>query len=224
MVALGAMSSSSEESRSKLMTRLGEALAKNETLGKRSVKKRVALPNHETTADPVETFVELATDYRARVRKIRSAAVLSTLVAELTRDGISGVALSLGTMELLGHPATLGLAKVTQDLPTLSFAQLGEINASITTATSASATTGSLLLNSTAGDGRRALSLVVDFHYCLLRASQVCSSFADALALCEPSRAITVISGPSATSDIELSRVEGVHGPRHLCILLLEDQ
>ncbi len=90
----------------------------------------------------------------------------------------------------------------------------------ITTAALAIAETGTIVLDGGPGQGRRALSLVPDYHLCILHASQIVGIVPQALERLEPGRPCTWISGPSATSDIELDRVQGVHGPRTLEVIL----
>jgi L-lactate dehydrogenase complex protein LldG len=91
----------------------------------------------------------------------------------------------------------------------------------ITRAALAIAETGTLILDGSAGQGRRAVSLVPDFHLCVVFGDQVTELVPEAIGRLRPDRPLTFISGPSATSDIELSRVEGVHGPRTLAVIIV---
>ena len=103
----------------------------------------------------------------------------------------------------------------------LSAAELDALDAVVTRARLGIAETGTIVLDHGPGQGRRAISLVPDRHVCIVEASQVVADVPDAFDVLDASRPLTWVSGPSATSDIELDRVEGVHGPRTLHVIVV---
>jgi len=182
--------------------------------------------------DIVALFAERAADYRAVVQCVPpdglAAAVTHAVSALSPASGQPG-AVAAGSPDDAGHPrmivpdglpaewiAGLPAGTIVRDDPPLSARELDAISG----CAAAIAETGTIILDHGPGQGRRALTLVPDFHLVVVQAAQITADIADALARLEPARPHTLISGPSATSDIELIRVEGVHGPRNLHILI----
>jgi L-lactate dehydrogenase complex protein LldG len=163
--------------------------------------------------DPIETLVDRLTDYRARVRVI-AADALAGEVAAAVRD--------LRAAAPAGVPDAwlAGAAAVVRDDPPLTPYDLDQVDIVVTGCAVAVAETGTIILDGGPDQGRRALSLVPDHHLCVIRPDQIARTVAEALRRLDPGRPLTWISGPSATSDIELDRVEGVHGPRTLDVLI----
>jgi L-lactate dehydrogenase complex protein LldG len=156
-------------------------------------------------------------DYRAQVHRVAEPQVAETAAAILAAAGARTVVVPAGLLAEW-RPATVEVV-VDEDLPA---ARLAELDAVLTGAAVAVAETGTIILDAGADQGRRAVSLLPDLHVCVVRTEQVVGTVPEALDRLTPDRPLTWISGPSATSDIELDRVEGVHGPRRLHVLLVD--
>lgn len=162
-------------------------------------------------ANLVEILIDRLEDYRAVVH--RGIDSLPGLLAEVDR---LAVPTDIPTPWLTGYAG-----QVHRDAPPLSPADLDGLDAVLTGCAVAVADTGTIILDAGPAQGRRALTLVPDRHICVVRADQVVGLLPEALTRLDPRAPQTWISGPSATSDIELNRVEGVHGPRRLEVVLV---
>jgi L-lactate dehydrogenase complex protein LldG len=177
-----------------------------------------------TPDDPtaiLDLLHENLADYQAIVHRA-SEAELPALLAQLLADrGARSVAVPDGLPA--AWLAAADAAQRTDDGPLTPY-ELDAVDAVVTGCALAIAETGTIVLDAGPGQGRRALTLVPDLHICVVRApDQVVASVPQAMPRLDPTRPLTWISGPSATSDIELDRVEGVHGPRTLEVVLLQD-
>lgn len=156
-------------------------------------------------------------DYRASVERCSAEELPATLREVLDRLAPQGrVVVPSG----LPHEWTAG-RDVLRDDGSATTAELDDVSGVVTGCAVAVAETGSFVLDAGADQGRRAITLVPDLHVCVVRADQVVQTVPEALTRLDPRRPTTWVSGPSATSDIELSRVEGVHGPRTLSVVLV---
>jgi L-lactate dehydrogenase complex protein LldG len=162
----------------------------------------------------VELLVDRLVDYKAEVYRVTSGEVAAT-AARLAGEG--GAVLVPPGLPVEWRPE----GAYTDD--NLTPDRIAEAGAVLTAAAVAVAETGTIVLDASPDQGRRIITLLPDVHVCVLRPDQVVASVPDAVARLDPRRPLTWISGPSATSDIELNRVEGVHGPRHLHVLILTD-
>jgi len=165
----------------------------------------------DPAADLVGLFAERVADYRAVVERCAEVDLPAAVAAALPAGAGVVVPVGLG-VEVPGAVVDDGL----------SARDLDRIDAVVTEARVGIAETGTIVLDHGPGQGRRAISLVPDLHVCIVRADQVVADVPDAVDLLDPTHPLTWISGPSATSDIELDRVEGVHGPRTLHVIVVD--
>ncbi|MEU5539386.1 LUD domain-containing protein [Streptomyces sp. NPDC020362] len=185
------------------------------------VVRRDYLREHgdRTAGRTVDLLAENLADYRAVVHRCTEPE-LPSLVARLLADRQAGSVLVPPGLEA-GWLAQAEVAQVA-DRAESTPGELDRVDSVITACAVAIAETGTIVLDGGPDQGRRRISLVPDHHICVVRVpGQVVASVPQALARLNPSRPLTWISGPSATSDIELDRVEGVHGPRTLEVLLV---
>ncbi|MGI8332397.1 LutC/YkgG family protein [Actinomadura scrupuli] len=162
----------------------------------------------------LELFAERVADYRAIVHRVTPEELPAAVAAALSaRTGPYALPGGLPAGWVTGvDPARLVAEEAAGDLDLLTGV--------ITGCAVAIAETGTIVLDHGPAQGRRALTLVPDHHVVVVTADQVAPDVPEALARLTPTVPLTFISGPSATSDIELSRVEGVHGPRLLEVII----
>lgn len=164
-------------------------------------------------------FERRLAEYQAAVQRCGASQLPEVLAGQLRARGMHRVVLPA---DVPGE-WTAGVAdvEIVRDDPPLPVHELDQVDGVVTGCAAAIALTGTVVLDGSAAQGRRALTLVPDYHLCVVRAGQVSSSLPAAIGDLDPYRPLTFISGPSATSDIELDRVEGVHGPRTLDVLVV---
>jgi L-lactate dehydrogenase complex protein LldG len=171
----------------------------------------------------IERFVERLADYGTDVRRCASGEEALVVAGALAANGARRVGVPRDLPAAL-RPAGLEVVE-DGDLATRGPDGLEGLDAVVTTCSLAIAETGTICLTGGVGDGRRALTLVPDLHVCVVPAGLVVGSVPEGIerlaAAAAAGRPITLASGPSATSDIEMNRVAGVHGPRRLVVVLV---
>jgi L-lactate dehydrogenase complex protein LldG len=211
--------------------------AREEVLARIAAAHRAAQPadlpyeditrQYRTTSDAsaavlTERLIDRLVDYRALVRQCPADDLGATISAALAERSARTVVVPAGldsswTADLSTNVLTDGPSTDDQ----LSIAELDGVDGVITGCAVAIAETGTLILDGSPDQGRRVLTLIPDYHLCVVFADEIVADVPQALARLEPTRPLTLISGPSATSDIELNRVEGVHGPRTLEVIIV---
>jgi L-lactate dehydrogenase complex protein LldG len=170
----------------------------------------------------VARFVDRLHDYGASVHLTTSDAIPETIAQALSGAASAVLPPRLPPSWRVGVEEAVSTVLVDGEPDVLSAPQLDEVSAVVTGCRVAIAETGTIVLDAGPDQGRRAITLVPDHHVAVVLARQVVAGVPEAIGQLDPSRPLTFISGPSATSDIEFSRVEGVHGPRRLAVVLVQ--
>jgi L-lactate dehydrogenase complex protein LldG len=193
-----------------------------ETAGDVAVARDYRQCDERPQAELIELLCERVGDYNAEIRRVAAAELAGAIETACADIGLTRVAVP-PQLPARWRPKTV---EVVEDRG-LSAADLDGLDGAITGCATAIAETGTLVLDGQALSGRRLLTLVPDHHICVVGAEQVVGQVPEgvaavASAVAERAVPVTFVSGPSASSDIELERVEGVHGPRHLLVLVVE--
>ena len=173
----------------------------------------------------VARFAERAAEYESTVHRVSEADLPSAIAEACERRGIRQLVVPPGLPEGWIPESVETLRDAAR--PRLTDEELDRSDGVLTGCALAISQTGTIVLDAGEGQGRRALTLLPDYHLCVVREDQVVGLVPEAFEKLEETvkhegRAVTFISGPSATSDIELNRVEGVHGPRTLEVLIVD--
>lgn len=167
-----------------------------------------------------QLFAQRVAEYRATVHHTAPTGLPALVATILASAGVTRVVVPTG----LPADWLAGVASsvmVVSDDGGLTTAELDGVDAVITGCALAVAETGTVVLDAAPDQGRRVITLLPDHHVCVVAAERIVVTVPEGLALLDPTRPLTMISGPSATSDIELERVEGVHGPRNLDVIIV---
>lgn len=165
-----------------------------------------------------QILLNALSDYKAKVMVFPEEEISGAIADVVKSLGLSTLIFPEG----LAHTwlEKIRSVRLVTDHDGLSNRDLSEIEGVVTGCSVAIAESGTIILTGRPDEGRRALTLLPDFHICVVRKSDIVSTVGEAIARVDPTSPITLISGPSATSDIELKRVEGVHGPRNLSVII----
>jgi L-lactate dehydrogenase complex protein LldG len=169
----------------------------------------------------LEELEDRLRDYDAHLERATSGELAEKITQLLRTRGLRTLVFPQGLQQALGTELPQDFDFVQDEI--LGASELNRFEGVITACTVAISQTGTLILQNVPGQGRRAPTLVPDYHLCVVRAEDVVETVPEAIARLQPtaSLATTFISGPSATADIEMTRIKGVHGPRFLDVMLV---
>jgi L-lactate dehydrogenase complex protein LldG len=212
-----------EEARQEILGRIGKSLG---TVSSNRAVHYEGIARQYTRAGTLEAESKLALledrlrDYDAVVHRCSRTTLRQTIAEALKQRGKHRILVAEGlNAEWLPSDSV----EFIRDSG-LSYQELDRSEGVLTTCSGAIAISGTIVLRHSVNDGRRALTLIPDYHLCIVHAGQVVETISEGIrALGDPAEPVTTISGPSATADIEMTRIKGVHGPRTLDVIVVVD-
>lgn len=207
-----------DTAREVILDRIRDALGPDPVVA--DVPRDYLVTGHLDVPAVIDRFTERVDDYRATVHHTDGDGLAATLAGIIRGSGVSrvGVPAGLDAAWLAELPEDV---EVVRDSPDTGTAALDTLELVVTGSAVGIAETGTIVLDASPDQGRRALTLVPDHHICVITTDAIVETVPEGVARLDPTRPLTMISGPSATSDIELDRVEGVHGPRTLDVVVV---
>lgn len=212
----------SADAKTEILARIRGALADEPVVPEtpRDYRKTSELSRDEI----VEMLEDRLIDYKANVFRESAETVAERIATQLGTSARYVIPAGFDTAFLPEDTAARRAIVDPNDdrkASALGVRELNQVDAVVTSSTVSCAQTGTIFLSGREDEGRRAITLVPDHHICIVPLDSIVELIPEAMARVEPTAPTTMISGPSATSDIELERVEGVHGPRTLDVILL---
>lgn len=219
------MNGAVKSSRERVLERIRKANLKA-AAPQESIPRDYDRTSSQTVDKTLALFEERLRDYDARIFAVRREEIAAKAAEILSAGNRRRIAVPAGlpvVWQAAGVEWILdGAADGTADHE-LSFDALNTVDGVMTAATAGVAVSGSIVLQHGPAEGRRVLTLLPDYHLCVIEAGQVVETLPEGFARLDPTRPVTFFSGPSATADIEMQRIKGVHGPRFLDVLLIQD-
>ena len=185
-----------------------------------AIPRRYAQSSEKDESAVIELFADRLHEYDAGVYRASAGAIARTIAEILAGRGKTSLAVPAGVpFEWLPQGVTF------EEANGFDAYRLDATQGVLTGCTVAIAETGTIVLQNAEAQGPRKLSLVPDYHLCVVHAGQIVATVPEAFARLQAASTLptTFISGPSATADIEMTRIKGVHGPRFLDIVIVED-
>ena len=216
-----AVSGAAQSSRERVLERIRKANLKA-AAPQQPIPRDYDCNSSQTADKTLALFEERLRDYDARIFAVRREEIAAKAAEILNAGSRRRIAVPAG-LPVVWQAA--GIEWITDGAADheLSFDALNVVDGVMTAATAGVAISGSIVLQHGPAEGRRVLTLLPDYHLCVVEASQVVETLPEAFTRLDPTRPVTFFSGPSATADIEMTRIKGVHGPRFLDVLLIQD-